>query len=224
MVVYVVDDNKDELSCLVESIKEIDNTYDVIPFDKSSYLAIIKPDEQAILIIDIFLGKENGIDVANKIHAINSKIKVILTSGNPKNTFDVYDCKGHIYFLEKPLDKDKLVKALDIAKSYFDDELFKFSFYNREQYVQYSDIILFESTNRIIKIYSKNEIYSFYDKLDIIEKALPSNFKRIGQSYIVNKDYIKQNNSKSVLLEDSKFFKSFSINISKKYRGNLWLN
>lgn len=69
------------------------------------------------------------------------------------------------------------------------------------------DIQYFESTNRIIHLYTANSSYEFYGKLNDLEEMLfgsEQHYIRIHQSYLVNFKYIRILKNSEVVLVNGK--------------------
>lgn len=82
----------------------------------------------------------------------------------------------------------------------------------------YTDIVFFESVQRIVCMYSTKKAVEFYAKLGDIADSLPENkFVRCHQSYIVNMDFVRQLDKSARLfcLSSGK-----EIAISKSYYAN----
>lgn len=78
----------------------------------SDILEIVRREKPAIVLMDIFLGAENGIDVLRKLRQMPdlSKMKVIMSSG--MNLRDECLAAGANDFLLKPYMPDDLLKML----------------------------------------------------------------------------------------------------------------
>ncbi len=193
MEFLILDDNVDALANLTTELLSIQKDYEIRTYtDPENFKREVKIKNKTILFIDIFMPKESGIDVANEILEKFPNIPIIFFSGQPKNTFDVYDAR-HIYFLEKPFDKDKLQKAIQVASAQLTHSLFIYKKSKRELSIPMDKIIYFESLGRKIKIVTTGkESDIFYSKLNEIEKQIVPPFKRISQSYIINPIFIKK--------------------------------
>jgi DNA-binding NtrC family response regulator len=81
-------------------------------------LELMEKNDISIVITDIFMENIDGIELTKKIKMISSTIQVIIVTGasdtiNLINALDV----GANDFLIKPLQKEKLLEALEIAEA-----------------------------------------------------------------------------------------------------------
>lgn len=213
MVLLVIDDDEQVLNSVVAEIKNIYPTLTIVAY--SDYEKLIKNlsmiDYQYVL-SDVFIGKTNGIEVHNQLSK-GGKVPIVYMSGADPSEFDVYDAP-HVYFLPKPIEKEKLKKALDKMLNY--DQILKVKSAGRENYVNLHDIIYLESDKRLVHIVTTNRIYSTYAKLDEFDFLNQKGFVRIGKSTIINKAYIKEKARESVILTNGE-----EKLISRRYQKGL---
>lgn len=146
-----------------------------------------------ILIIDIDLGNENGIEIAKRIKAKYSTIKVIFITGFIDYSKNIFDAEP-TYFIVKPIQIENLTKALNTAiKSIEEDKpnILSLSSKSTVASIKLKKIKYIESIKRQIIIHETDNELKIYFKLKELEKQLPKNFIRCHQSYIVNMDKVK---------------------------------
>lgn len=73
-----------------------------------------------IVLMDVLLGKENGIDLAKEMFPRTSGVAVIFVTGYIEYCTDVYEA-DHIFFLLKPIDAEQLRRALAVHDWDYDD-------------------------------------------------------------------------------------------------------
>lgn len=215
--ILLLDDDKLILEYLTKTIKDMFSNVDTISY--GSYDEYLKNKESIkydIVITDIIFGDVNSIDVY-KVLSDNSKIPLIYMSGNDTRTFDVYDTP-HIYFLAKPIDEERLKKAIERAMD--SNKFFTFDYFKKSYSVNFKEIMYFESDRRLIHIVTKKNIYQTYGKLDDIVSRLPSYFLRVSKSFIINKNYIKEWTSQEVTLINGETF-SISRQLKKDFERAL---
>ena len=90
-----------------------------------AYLKYIqnKPD---LIITDIKMGNETGIDLLKKIRETDSKTRVIITSAHTDLSYLLVATELHlIKYIVKPITNDKLMEALEaFVKSYDDNKIY----------------------------------------------------------------------------------------------------
>lgn len=212
--IAIIDDDKDILASLELTLKEIDSRFEVDSYLHFEQLldAVKEIKTYDVYIVDVFLDQNpSGINYVNKLYDLQPGAFVIFISGKPKGTFDVYDA-NHIYFLEKPILKAGLNKALTRVFDLQKKNVLKIEFMNNTNYISFLDIIYIESSGRKVIINTLHDAYQTYAKLDEISSMLPSYFKRIHKSYIINKKFVKVENRDSITLINGQNF-----NISRTY-------
>ena len=86
-----------------------------------------------------------------------------------------------------------------------------------------SDILYFESNKRVLIVHTKNDEYSFYGKLDQVEKELDGkDFIRTHQSYFVNARKIKSVSKDSAELQNGEILPVSKSKASAVKNAYLW--
>lgn len=224
--IAICDDEKYYLNLLENMVKAILEKFKVkahifkfssssefLEFQKNSFLAF------DLILLDILMDGLNGIDLAKKIRQLDSETKILFISTSKDYILDGYDVHAYNYLL-KPISYFKLENILlEFIHSFNNSKDNFFTVRNKQSILKINldNIIFFESKLRKINILSSNALdISFYDKLDNIEKNLPSkSFVRCHKSYLVNLNYIKKiENSKIITLNN------VIIPISRSYLKN----
>ena len=113
MNILAIDDNVLALRELVSAIKETCPNDDVHAFSKPSELLAFAQDNVCdIAFLDIEMWGMNGIDIAQKLKAIHSKINIVFVTGYTKYALDSYTVKASDYVM-KPVTKEAVKEALD---------------------------------------------------------------------------------------------------------------
>ncbi|MGM9972295.1 MAG: LytR/AlgR family response regulator transcription factor [Anaeroplasmataceae bacterium] len=220
MDVIILDDNENNLEQLSNKISNLYPDFSLITTkDYNFVLSYVKHKQIVIVFLDIFMPKKSGIELSKEIYALNKNIPIVLFSGYPRETFDVYEGK-HCYFLEKPFSDEKLKKALNIALEHLKGAYFTYTFAKMIFRVPINTICYFESNARLIQIHTQYDTQAFYGKLDEIEAELSMQFLRVNKSFLVNKDRIVKT-SNTVITIKLNAGQNIDINISKKYEKNV---
>lgn len=166
-----------------------------------------------IIFLDIKMKTLNGVECAKLLRDIGVNSLIVFITSSAEYVFSGYEVKAFRYIL-----KTDLVNAFSRVFSECLLELKKLntSFFTVKtsssvKNIPLSDILYFESNKRLLNIHTKNEVLSFYEKLDNVENELKEkDFIRIHQSFLVNAQKIKSVSKDAVLL-----LNDFSLPVSK---------
>lgn len=159
-----------------------------------------------LIYLDIEMDSLNGIEVAKKIRESNINSLIIYISYYEKYCLDLFEVEP-FRFIKKPVDENKFFEYFKKAyeRIVSDNIFFEYNFNKVTKKIPTKNIMYFESSRRVISIYSKEGNDKFYGKLNNIEKQLDEgkiHFLRIHQSYLVNYRYIKNISFSKVVLLD----------------------
>lgn len=140
-----------------------------------------------IVMLDIKLGSTNGIDIGRQMLNIYPDVKIIFVSGYDDYFLDVYDV-DHVYFLSKPVEEDRLARALEKAVAGMNEEkhLFTYTVGRSQYYIDCRKILYFENLRHKLIMHTEYSEDSFYGLISELEKGLPDYFLRCHNSFIVN--------------------------------------
>ncbi len=174
-----------------------------------------------IIFMDIEIGCENGLELAEKLNDSNYSYILILISQYSdyyRATFEVQP----FWFLDKPVNEQRLQKALlkavDKIKNNY--ETLDYCFAKEFHRVLIKKIIYLQSSGRLILIKCiESNLHKFYGKLDKIEHLLKmknSIFIRINKSVCVNIDYVVKWSRNYVRMVNGE-----EINIGRTYQSKV---
>lgn len=228
--IVICDDNAYFCDLVELLFKKYEKKYeiDIIKFyDGRRLLEYCRENKFDVLVLDIDLGEDNGMDIARNLKRMNPKSLVIYMS-----SYDYYKDLANaepFRFIEKDasdvakLEKemtDALVAAINRLNRK-DDYTFIF---NKVSYtIKLHKVKFFCSRGRTIHICGDigsvpSDFYYKIDKLTEELKEIDNNFVRISKSYIVNINYIKVNRKKQVIIEDK------ILSVTSKYKVNFLNN
>jgi DNA-binding LytR/AlgR family response regulator len=195
-----------ELEVLLKTKRMIENMYmdskvRIYQDYKKLFMDIEKDDyEIDLLIVDISVG-ENGIESSKRLLKYKPNLGIVFTSESLRLYEDIFQVQP-IYFLKKPLTKERVKKALDKAKLVMEKRKHVFSFESNGILMKYEsyEIYYIESQGRKLFFHGKRKYRPIYMKLSDLEERVPDNFVRIHQSYMINIDYLKTFSQKEVVL------------------------
>lgn len=161
-----------------------------------------------IVLMDIDLkGGMDGVTAAARMKEIHQHFCLIFISQYDNYYKEVFPIHPFQY-LEKPTSEMKLIESLEqAAKNYrYLHELYVFRFKGMTYSIQLREVLYFASNKRVISICMENgEQYTFYEKLDQLEKQLRQyncRFLRIHKSFLVNSSQVELFHSKYVIMRN----------------------
>lgn len=223
-IIGVCDDEKLQVKVNGLYIKELAlrNNWDIvmIPFTTGKavldYLANNKMD---ILFLDIDLGNESGIGVAERIAMKYPELVVIFVTGHREFANEAFDVDAMGYIV-KPVDEKKLERVLKKTFTHVEairlkspSESIVITVDNLKKKINQNDILYIERQQAKSIIYLKGKEYGVYETLTSLAERLTEDFLRISQSFIVNKSFIAGIKGNNVFLKNG-----LDIPIGRTYR------
>ena len=188
------------------------------PFSLLTYIVDEVKGEIDLIILDIKLGEQNGIEVAKTIQSYFSEIKVVFMTKYLKLAQDIFQISP-VYFLAKPVElrylRAALYKTMELIDEQESSVLILKPKYGGKNIVTFKvrDIYYIESDMRQLHIHGADSSQSLYMKMNEVERELPDNFCRCHQSFLVNMDKIRKITAEEILLFNDK---AIPISRSKK--------
>lgn len=195
--IAVCDDFKDIVAQVNEYLVEYQQLRDAKLdiknfFNADDLLDYLKSNHCDLIILDIELVEMNGVELGHKIRTElnDNNIKIVYISG--KNYYDrqLFDVQP-LNFLQKPLDKDKLFKMVDLTRKLLNNGQRVFVFENKQGTfrIKLDDILFFESFDHYYKIVTTSGNYEFKSTLmEIMKQISDSRFIQVHRSYVINYD------------------------------------
>lgn len=206
MVIGIIEDDLYFLNILNDKVKKVIQENDIILTYNNfrSFDAVLndKKQEFDLLLLDIELGKNNGIDLALKVNEITPYTQIIYITAYMQYVSDVYQSK-HTYFINKenldkyfPIAINQAIENINHLKSQY----LYISWNKQKNEVYQKDIIYIERKSRVSYVYTKKEVYKTSLKINELILLLNDSFCICHKSFIVHMDYIKDINHNSVQL------------------------
>lgn len=209
--IFVCDDDVNITEFLKFFImKHFGAEYKVVSMNRCAELiGMIEINERVpdILIMDINLKDGNGIETVKIIQSNHPKIKVIYLTGIINYATSIFETNP-AYFLVKPINENKLIEGIlkvskEIETDKSDSIVIRTS--GTEMILYRKDIMYVESQGRKLILFmsdgKKNELY---EKMDVMQEQLGSNFVRSHKSFLINMKYIVERTNKEFYLSDGK--------------------
>lgn len=161
-----------------------------------------------LIFLDVELGEESGFEILQKIRLNHLDLPLfIMTTGHAHYAKTAVN-QDVLYFLDKPIDPDELIIAINKFKNKVLTLHKQLTIKNSEGhfFLNLDDIRYIKSDNNCCTLHLTNGESMFVTKtLKEIEKNLPQPFLRVHKSYIVNLEYVyMMNTTKKSLMVKSK--------------------
>ncbi len=204
--IVICDDNQDHLKDLKQltngSIDNVNITlfnsgHDLIDYYENNLHRI------DIIVCDIELDNLCGINVAKILKKLNSNVQIIFVSAHIRYFEEVY-CVDHVYFLSKPIDRNKFSAAIQKAATKAIENKNKYITITTKSalhIINLNEIKFIEADLRKIKIHAEDSVYTKYAKLDDFLELLDSRFLICHKSFAVNMEKVVKVNRNSFVLK-----------------------
>ena len=197
--------------CLQTKVYEI-RTY-------GSYAELMQDEEYVknlnILISDIELKAENGIQAARKLKEKYEDICVLFISSYIKYAPLAYDVE-HLYFVLKDQMDLRFDKAVNAAIKFVEskkDEFLQVKWKGKIDWIPIKDIIMIERQNRKTRIVTEQKDYFTYVSFKkILESLDQDDFIRVHFSYVIQLHFVKHFERDHVILKNDEY-----VPISRTY-------
>lgn len=207
--IAVCEDEEQHKRILVDLIErypfEMDYNLTTFQFGYELVQASKKGIYYDIIFLDMRLGDEDGIDIANEIRKNDGKVRIIITTSLIEYAVLGYSISASDFLL-KPFPEEKLFQVL--AKLENDIRQAKSSYHeieinNEKIFLKSDEIFYFESLGRKIRVVTSDTEYEYYYTISALEKELdPDRYVLCHRSYIVNLKNVKSIKAKTALLKN----------------------
>ncbi len=183
------------------SARQIPTTPEQFPSAEAFLFTYAEDKNWDILLLDIMMGKMNGMTLAKTVRETNSAVQIIFITGFPDFMAEGYEVSA-IHYLMKPVSEEKLFSALDkaaanLAKA---EKRLPVTYDRQTDLVPLSQITYVESQRQYVLIHTAGTTYKMKCSLTEIESHLDEYFIKCQRSFIVNLRRVKRINPDCVTL------------------------
>ena len=143
--------------------------------------------ELDMVFLDIEMGELNGMETARRLRSADEGLQLVFVTGYTDHVFDGYSV-GALGYLMKPPQPEQLDGVLDRgveARLREEDKVFLCRSGETVYRISKRSIRYFVSDRRQVSCVAASRTYTFYGKLDEVERAVGEDFIRIHQRYLV---------------------------------------
>ena len=155
-----------------------------------------------VLLLDIEMGKMDGVTLARKIRSSNKSVQIIFITGYSDYIAEGYEVEA-LHYLMKPLKEEKLYNVLERAlfKVIQNEKSIVLNLSDEIVRIPLHEILYIDVDRNYITVHA-NKDYIIKKTLSEIEKELDERFFRIGRSAIVNLKFINRVTKQDVYLSN----------------------
>jgi DNA-binding LytR/AlgR family response regulator len=159
-----------------------------------------------ILLLDIQMSGQNGVELAREIRKSDNKLSIIFITGFADYMSEGYDVSA-LHYLMKPIKEGKLFEVLNKAAANLqkDSRVILFPKSGGGVKIKADDIMYAEVLSHIVVLHladgGKEE---FQMRISDMEKLLGGGFFKCHRSYIVSMKYVRRVTKSAVILEDGR--------------------
>lgn len=172
-----------------------------------------------LVFLDIEMDGSNGMETAKALRKTDDSLQMVFVTGHPDYVFDGYAVSA-LDYLMKPASEEMLDNILTRALGALhlnSEAIFLCRSGEGIQRVTKSSILYFSSEKRKVTCFTQCASYTFYGKLDDVEREVGRGFVRIHQRYLVNVSAVECVATNEVLIKEA------SLPISRSYQKNALL-
>ncbi|AQX84340.1 response regulator [Elizabethkingia bruuniana] len=191
-------------------------------------LSFLKDNKTDLIFLDIQMPKVTGLEFAEMVP---EETLIVFTTAYPQYALKSYELDAIDYLL-KPIEKQRLKKAIDKAASYKDlfsqttvkntiegsnDASLMIKADKRYYKIQLDDILFIEGLKDYVVIYTQNQKLITAMNLKTIHQKISSPlFLRVSKSYVVNMQHIESFDSHTIYIGEHE------IPIGEVYRSDFF--
>lgn len=182
-------------------------------------LSFLHKNEVDLVFLDINMPKLSGLEIAGSL----SSQLIIFTTAYSQHAVESYE-KDAVDYLLKPITFDRFVRAVNKACNLLKKSTAETSAAQQPERMFYiksgksivkinlDDVLFIEGLKDYVSFHTVDNKHVVYKRMKELEGILPSNFSRVHNSFIVNRDHIERIEQSQV------FIKEREIPVSEKYK------
>ncbi|MCR8746258.1 LytR/AlgR family response regulator transcription factor [Romboutsia lituseburensis] len=209
MINIAICEDEEKMQCLIERyinniLKDIEIEYKIQKYRSGEELIECDLKGIDILLLDIQMGKMNGMDTARKIRTVDNKMEIIFITSLIDYVQDGYEVRAYRYLL-KPIELEELkkhvlncIKEIEVNKKNYIVIKNKSNTYK----IHSNEITYVEVQKKNMLIHTINKNFDVRYSLEKIEKDLNlDNFIRCHKSFLINLNYVENIKQNVAILE-----------------------
>lgn len=207
MKIAIVDDDRGQieyLSALVNDwAKNAGETVQLRVFESAEAFLFAYDEDRGfdILLLDVEMGKMDGVTLAKEIRKDNRTVQIVFVTGYYEYIGDGYDVSA-LHYLLKPATAQKLFPVLSRAAENlrYRQKALVSACGGQTVRVPLADIVYLEAALNYVEIHSAEGVFRVKSTLAGIEKELDETFFKCGRSFVAGLRYVRKVTKNAVFL------------------------
>jgi two-component system, LytTR family, response regulator len=182
-------------------------------------LSFLHRSEVDLVFLDINMPKLSGLEIAGSL----SSQLIIFTTAYSQHAVESYE-KDAVDYLLKPITFDRFVRAVNKACNLLKknsvetpapqipERVFYIKSGKSIVKINLDDVLFIEGLKDYVSFHTADNKHIVYKRMKELEDVLPTNFSRVHNSFIVNRDHIER------IEQNQVFIREQAIPVSEKYR------
>ena len=204
----ICDDSQEDIKYIEKLIREWNKQtgyqirIDRFPSGEAFLFAYEDDPGVDVLFLDIEMKELSGIELAQKLRELGSRVQIVFVTGYMEYIAQGYDVEA-LHYLLKPVTEEKLRGVLDRAMERLKNRERELVITMSEGIIRIplTEIRYLEVLGNYVTIHGR-ESYSVKRTLSQLEELLDERFYRIHRSYIVNLQLVRKCTRTEVILKD----------------------
>lgn len=209
MKIAVCDDEKvfrDEITeAIYAELGRLDTDVKTYENGKELLMELKGKDVPQVCFLDIEMPGKDGLSVAHELKKLYPELPIIFLTSHTERAMEGYEVNA-FRFLAKPINREKLVQALnDLKEKLTGRKPILIRSDGEDVLLRTEDVLYMEAQNNSVRYVLKDEEYIVRAKLTQAEREIEEisdTFFRIHRGYVVNLRHVKRHTPGTVLVDN----------------------
>lgn len=182
--------------------RELSLHLETFPSAEAFLFHYVEDKDFDILLLDIEMGKMDGVTMARQIRRENETVQIIFVTGYSDYIAEGYEVAA-LHYLMKPVDRDKLFSVLDraLVKKGESERYLNLELSGEMVRIPFRELRYLEVRQNYVTLFAGEE-YTVKRTLGEFERELDARFCRVGRSLLVNLDKVRRVTKTQAVLTD----------------------